>query len=70
VYNEIKKILLYYYCYLNKEEMDTKPWYHDIQQLIKNREYITDVDKKIKKKSKKDSHGFLLRWRNLVQEGI
>jgi hypothetical protein len=45
-----KKILLYYYCYLNKEEMDTKPWYHDIQQLIKNREYITDVDKKIKKK--------------------
>ncbi len=27
------------YCFMIEEEIDGKPWYHDVQVYIKNREY-------------------------------
>ena len=57
------------YCLHIEEEVDRKPWYYDILQYVKNRQYPDHAYKNDKRILKRLALGFLLDSEMLYKKG-
>ncbi|RDX98130.1 hypothetical protein CR513_18977, partial [Mucuna pruriens] len=48
------------YCQLLEKEVDGKPWYHDIKQYLKSKEYPTGATENNKQTLRRMARGYLL----------
>jgi len=56
------------YCSFIDEEPDDKPWYFDIKQYLKGKEYLKGASKNDKRMLRRLAAKFLVQWRCDMQE--